>query len=121
LEPYVLMDDASALSRTIIEKLEEETQKCKFAIVLLTPDDIGYAKEEGQEAAKPRARQNVVLEMGMLMGKLGRKHVAILRKLDTERPSDIEGIIYIEFKDSVEDAKERLRQHIKSAGIKIKD
>ena len=35
-----------------------------FGIVLMTPDDKGYADRDGSQATQPRARQNVVLEMG---------------------------------------------------------
>ena len=45
--------------------------------------------------AQPRARQNVVLEMGMLIARLGRTNVAILKKGHVEVPSDAQGIVYL--------------------------
>ena len=76
---------------TIFEELEREIvqpqTRSAFAIILLTPDDVGYRKDNPDEA-QPRARQNVVLEMGMLLGGLTRKNVAILRKGHMEDPSD---------------------------------
>lgn len=50
-----------------------------------------------------RARQNVVLEMGMLLAKLGRENVVILLKKQEkmERPSDITGLIYVPFTENI--------------------
>jgi len=42
-----------------------------------------------------RARQNVILELGYFMGKLGRRRVAALYSPDVELPSDIHGLGYI--------------------------
>ncbi len=80
--------------RPIIEALEHRIGKngvAAFDIVLLTPDEVGSAKSEATTEAKPRARQNVILEMGMLLASLTRKRVAILQKGYVERPSDLEG------------------------------
>ena len=102
LEPLIL-DQLPSEGQTIIEKLESYTADVHFAVVLATPDDMGYRAEHEDEAAF-RARQNVVLELGMLLSKLGRKKVAILLKdqENMERPSDIQGLIYIPFKDNLE-------------------
>jgi len=102
LEPLIL-DQLPSEGQTIIEKLESFTTEVQFAVVLATPDDIGYRKEHSDESAL-RARQNVVLELGMLLSQLGRKKVAILLKdqENMERPSDIQGLIYIAFKDNLE-------------------
>ena len=92
LQPYVLQnDDGGGL--TIVESLEKMIGKnaaSSFGIVLLTPDDVGYAKKDGETEAKPRARQNVILEMGMLLSSLTRERVAILQKGFVEHPSDRE-------------------------------
>ena len=89
---------------TIIEKLEEYISQANFGIILATPDDIGYAKND-ESSKKFRVRQNVVLEMGMLLAILGRSKVAILLKNteEMERPSDIHGLIYIPFTSNVEE------------------
>ena len=94
LEPIILDQQASG-GQTIIEKLEEYSQEVGYAIVLATPDDEGKSKSE--DSYKSRVRQNVVLELGMFLAKLGREKVAILLKEDIEfeKPSDIHGLIYI--------------------------
>ena len=70
LDPFVLQNTGGS-GLTIIEALENEigprSGAARFGIVLLTPDDIGYAKAAGDKEAQPRARQNVLLEMGMLI------------------------------------------------------
>ena len=117
LEPIVLQNIAPA-GDTIIEKLEELTG-ADFACVLLTPDDLGSPRDS---AAKPRsrARQNVVLEMGMVLAKLGRHRVAILVKGDDlERPSDIDGLIYIPFSTHIDEAKMKLAANLQAAGFEI--
>ncbi|MBZ9755069.1 nucleotide-binding protein [Mesorhizobium sp. ESP6-5] len=121
LRPYVLQNtDGGGL--TIIEKLEQMIGKnaaSSFGIVLLTPDDVGYSKSDGDAQAKPRARQNVILEMGMLLASLTRERVAILQKGYMEHPSDVAGIIYIAFKDHVREAVPKLVGRLQAVGITL--
>src|SRR3990172_57933 len=102
LEPLIL-DQLPSEGQTVIEKLEKYTTEVQFAVVLATPDDEGHRANRPDEKTY-RARQNVVLELGMLLALLGRKRVAILLKQqeNMERPSDIQGLIYIPFKDSLQ-------------------
>lgn len=102
LEPLIL-DQLPSEGQTVIEKLEKYTKTVKFAVVLATPDDEGNRANHPDEMAF-RARQNVVLELGMMLSLLGRKNVAILLKQqeNMERPSDIQGLIYIPFKDNLQ-------------------
>ena len=102
LEPLIL-DQLPSEGQTVIEKLEKYTDRVKFAVVLATPDDEGHKANRPDEKAY-RARQNVVLELGMLLKQLGRKSVAILlrQQENMERPSDIQGLIYIPFKDDLQ-------------------
>jgi predicted nucleotide-binding protein len=102
LEPLIL-DQLPSEGQTIIEKLEKYTAEIRFAVVLATPDDEGHRAGRDDEKAY-RARQNVVLELGMLLSRLGRSRVAILLKqqANMERPSDIQGLIYIPFKDDLQ-------------------
>src|SRR5262249_35828257 len=75
-EPIILHEQADQ-GRTIIEKFEAHAGQVGSAVVLLTCDD------EGGEVGKPqqrRARQNVVLELGFFLAKLGRDRVVILRE-----------------------------------------
>lgn len=120
MEPLIL-DQLPSLGNTVIEKLEEYTKQVEFGIVLATPDDVGYAAESGSEKAKCRVRQNVVLELGMLLASIGRNKVAILLKTkdDFEKPSDIDGLIYIPFEKNVEEAKLSLAKEMEKHHYKL--
>lgn len=120
LDPLIL-DQLPSEGQTIIEKLEKYTGEARFGVVLATPDDEGYRRNHADEKAL-RARQNVVLELGMLLSKLGRPRVAILlqQQENMERPSDIQGLIYIPFKDNLEkDAGLLLAKEMTAAGYQI--
>ena len=119
LEPLIL-DQLISSGQTIIEKLEEYTQQANFGIVLATPDDIGYPKND-ETKKQYRVRQNVVLELGMLLSSIGREKVAILLSQAEimEKPSDIDGLIYIPFKDNVEETKLSLAKEMKNNGYSL--
>lgn len=120
LEPLIL-DQLPSEGQTIIEKLEKYTgDDVRFAVVLATPDDEGYARDKADER-KFRARQNVVFELGLLLAKLGRARVAILLKHQDqmERPSDVQGLIYLPFTDSVDETKVLLAKEMDKQGIHI--
>lgn len=119
LDPYVLANTGGH-GLTIIEALEAKIGKnssTAFGIVLMTPDDMGYALLKGQDALQPRARQNVVLEMGMLISSIGRRNMAILVKGHLEKPSDADGILYIAFNNHVKEAVPRLANRLKESGF----
>ncbi len=119
LEPLIL-DQLPSDGSTIMEKLEKYTNQADFGIVLATPDDIGYAKDS-EDRKKYRVRQNVVLELGMLLAAKGRSKVAILlsQAEDMESPSDISGLLYIPFKNNVEDAALSLAKEMNRNGYTI--
>ena len=118
LDPIILDQQASG-GQTIIEKLEEYGNDVGYAIVLATPDDEGKAKDEN--VYKSRVRQNVVLELGMFLAKLGREHVAILLKeaVDFEKPSDIQGLVYIPFQNKVDEVSISLIRELSKQGYMI--
>lgn len=118
LDPIILDQQASS-GQTIIEKLEEYGADVGYAIVLATPDDEGKAVNE--ESYKFRVRQNVVLELGMFLAKLGRNKVAILLKEDKnfEKPSDIQRLIYIPFQNKVDEVAINLIRELSRQGINI--
>jgi predicted nucleotide-binding protein len=88
----VILDEQASRGKTLIEKLEAHAGAAKYAVVLLTGDDVGAPKDE-QSKQHPRARQNVVFELGFFFGKLGREHVTVLFEADVEKPSDVEGLV----------------------------
>jgi predicted nucleotide-binding protein len=118
----VILSERPNKGYTIIEKLEEYSD-VDFAIILYTPDDVGYDKNT-PDNSMPRARQNVIFEHGYFMAKLGRENVVVLLKNDTEKAKlettgDNDGIVYIQF-DEHGGWKEQIRKSLRHAGYKIK-
>ena len=121
LTPFVLQVTGGG-GDTLIEALERmigKSAQSSFGIVLATPDDLGYLKTEKPEEAKPRTRQNVVMEMGMLLASLTRKRCAILTKGYVELPSNMGGVITIPFNEHVREAVPKLVQRLQEAGFDL--
>ena len=116
IEPIIL-DEQPDQGQTIIEKFEDHADETGFAIVLLTPDDVGASKEEANEL-EPRARQNVILELGYFLGKLGRARVCVLYKEEVQLPSDIHGILYVPM-DRSNGWQLKVAQEMKHAGLPV--
>ena len=113
--PVVLQDEPSR-SLTIIEKLERDAEKVGFAFIIYTPDDLGHLPHEPE---RPRARQNVVFEHGLLIGLMGRDRTcAIIKGKDLEIPSDIQGMIYEKIRDIKTEAL-TIAKVMKQAGYKV--
>lgn len=113
LEPVILHEQANQ-GRTIIEKVVAHSD-VGFAVVLLTPDDEGCAKGGKLE---PRARQNVLLELGYFIGRLGRDKVCALKRGTLEIPSDFAGVVW-EAMDSNGGWKQALARELEAAGHSI--
>lgn len=97
LRPIILDQQASS-SLTVIEKLERYGSEAAFAVAILTPDDEGRKKAPSgasEERVQPRARQNVIFELGWFFAKLGRDCVVGLLQESVEDPSDLQGVLFI--------------------------
>jgi predicted nucleotide-binding protein len=81
----------------------------------LTPDDVGG---KGPDDLAPRARQNVILELGYFIGRLGRDRVCALKSGELEVPSDFAGVVYQSL-DSGGGWKLPLARELKAAGYSI--
>ncbi|WP_096187290.1 TIR domain-containing protein [Evansella halocellulosilytica] len=120
LKPIVLNRMANS-GLTLIEKFEKYSE-VSYAIVLLTPDDIGALYENAPIESlnhKFRARQNVLFELGFFYGKLGRSKVCCILKSSVEKPTDIDGIAYIPYNQSVEEAEYALLKELKGANLEF--
>ena len=95
LEAIILHEQPNQ-GRTVIEKVVAHGD-VGFAVVLLTPDDEGCVKG-GTPAARPR--QNVLLELGYFIGRLGRDKICALKRGELEIPSDFAGVIWDQMDDS---------------------
>jgi predicted nucleotide-binding protein len=112
----VILHEQPDKGRTVIEKLIDHSA-VMYAVVLLTADDIGGLMSE-QHTLSPRARQNVIFEMGFFIGKLGRNRVCALHK-GVELPSDLHGLLYISMDDPMGQWQLSLARELREAGFAI--
>lgn len=114
LEPVILHEKPNA-GRTIIEEFIDYSD-ASFAVILLTGDDVGRLASDPGDREKPRARQNVIMELGFFLGKLGRKNVCALYEPGVGIPSDYQGVLFVEL-DEHNGWKPLLARELKAAGI----
>lgn len=93
--PVTILHEQPNMGRTIIEKFEDYSD-VGFAVVLLTGDDKGGLVTDAAKSYRPRARQNVILELGFFLAKLGRERVCTLYESGVEVPSDFSGVVFVE-------------------------
>ena len=117
LVPVILHEQPNK-GRTIIEKFEEECRDVGFAVVLLTPDDKGGLATGSPEAFRLRARQNVLLELGFFLARLGRKRVCALYKKGVELPSDYDGVLFLPADDR-DGWHLELAKELREAGMRV--
>jgi len=104
--------------RTVIEKFEDVAADIGFAIVLLTGDDRGGLADADPSSYSPRARQNVILELGFFLGRLRRSHVCALYEHGVEIPSDYSGVLFVPIDESG-GWRLLLAREMKAAGLPI--
>ncbi len=113
----VILHEQPDQGRTIIEKFEDYATQADHAIVLMTGDDVGGLRNDaGEPELQPRARQNVILELGFFAGHLGRAKVTVLHEQGVEMPSDYIGVVYIPL-DGGGAWKYKLLNELKAAGL----
>jgi predicted nucleotide-binding protein len=118
LDPIILHEQPNR-GRTIIEKFTDYSN-VGFAVILLSPDDLGYENNKMPIIPRPRARQNVILEMGFFLGKLGRERVFVLypENIGLELPSDYSGVLYTKY-DVAGRWQLELVQELKAVGYDV--
>jgi predicted nucleotide-binding protein len=92
----IVLHEQPNMGRHLLTKFIQEADLVTFAVVLMTDDDVGSVR--GGKAA-PRARQNVILELGYFLAHLGQARVCALITPGLETPSDFDGIVYIRMDD----------------------
>ncbi|MQW87784.1 TIR domain-containing protein [Sinorhizobium saheli] len=114
LEEVILNEHANK-GRTVISKLSELAEGVEFAVVLLTPDDVGGVKG-GEQSYRPR--QNVVFELGYFLAKLGPSRVAVVKSGELETPSDFGGVLTVDY-DAAGSWKIGLAKEFSAAGLRF--
>lgn len=139
VEEYLTTMDVSAVvlskmdnkHKSLFQKFLAWGGETRFAIVLITADDIGAgrfqydAPDVGTNSLQFRTRQNVILELGFFYGYLGWENVFVLYKKpdkifpNFERPSDLDGVLFEEVDDTGK-WKLYLRERLEEAGFQLK-
>ena len=113
LNPIILHEQATE-ARTVVEKLEKYAN-VGYAIVILSGDEV-----IDPTTRVGRAGQHVIFEFGYFLGLLGRERLLCLFQEGVELPSDLQGIVFIPFKKSVNEVKDKIIKELKEAGYEIK-
>lgn len=111
----IVLHEQPSMGRHLLTKFIQEADLVTFAVVLMTDDDLGSLK--GQEL-QPRARQNVILELGYFLAHLGQTRVCALITPGLETPSDFDGIVYIRM-DKAGAWKQELKRELTAAGMPV--
>lgn len=111
----VVLAEAVDQGRTQIQKLEQDTEECAFAIILLTSDDE-------QKSGSPRSREKILHEIGFCQGTFGRENVLVLKQDGVEEFVDLAGVVYVSFAgNDIKSAFSRLQTEIEAAIDRFED
>lgn len=125
-----ILSRVGGAAQSLLQKFLESAADAKFAIVILSADDLGASRiqydAEGvaDRALQFRARQNVILELGFFYGLLGWENVFVLYRPpdkvypNFERPSDIDGVVF-DLMDSTGTWRDSLAQKLSKAGFDL--
>lgn len=124
-DPFVTViwtDGVFKVANYALQSLEDEIDRSDFAIAIAHADDL----TESRGKPWPAPRDNVIFELGLFMGRLGRQRAILMepREGDVKLPSDLAGIVTIPYKfEPGQDAAalmgpacNTLREHIRKLG-----
>lgn len=116
--PVTILNERPVDRRMLVEHPEERTADSRYAVILLTADDVaGPRLDSGREPhLSLRARQGVVFEMGVLVAALTPRCLCVLYEDGVERPCDIDGVTYV-LLDLAGTWRSKLLLHLRGAGL----
>ena len=96
-EVTVWKDGVFGLGKGTLESLVLALDEFDFAILVLSPDDMMVSRDETFQSP----RDNILLELGMFIGRLGRERTFIVfnRDKDLKLPSDLAGVTMADYGD----------------------
>lgn len=90
-------------SRPPLDSLVEQLSRSDFGVFVFSPDDVLIMREQQKEAV----RDNVLFELGLLVGRLGRRRgfIVVPKSVSTEfhLPSDLIGMTPVTYDDRRQD------------------
>lgn len=121
----VWTDGVFKVANYTLQSLEDEIDNSDFAVAIAHPDD----KVQSRKEEWPQPRDNVIFELGLFMGRLGRKRAILMEPRDekVKLPSDMAGITTIPYRYDPDGDTEallapactRLRKHIHELGLAV--
>lgn len=114
LNPIPLHDQEP---QTVVERFEDYASN-SYAVVLLTPDDLGRIGTKGDAQLKPRPGQNVVFKLGYFIGKFGRRYVTALSDQSMDLPEAFSEVLCMPM-DEIGIWKFALMRDLVSAGYAV--
>lgn len=98
----VWTDDVFEPTHSTLQDLIPMVQKADFGVALMFPDDV--TRSRGKQEESPR--DNVVLELGMILAVLGTDRCIFVRPMNAKMkaPSDLLGLKPVEFKDGEDES-----------------
>lgn len=109
----IVLKEEVSRSETVIQKFEKFAKQCCYGFAIMTPDD----EVKKQDAEYRQARPNVIFETGWFFGRFGAKRLCILKRVGTEIPSDLGGVVTLEFSKDVGERFLEIQEELQAAGI----
>jgi predicted nucleotide-binding protein len=107
-----MLDEMSNAGLTIIEKFERVAREVAYAIAIMTVDDSEVPKDQ------ELSRQNLIFELGYLIGRLGRDKVCLLYKGNISIPTELHDVLLIPI-DGAADWHSQLARAMRAAKLNI--
>lgn len=124
-EVVIWSDGVFKVTNYTLQSLEDQIDKSDFAIAIAHPDD----KVESRNAQWPQPRDNVIFELGLFMGRLGRARAILMEPRDekVKLPSDMAGVTTVPYRfdphgdtdAAIAPACNKLRKHILELGLAV--
>lgn len=113
-----ILNERPAERRALVEHFEDHTAGSRYAVVLLTADDVGAPRVDSDREPyfSPRARQGVVFELGVLVAVLSPRCICVLYEDGVELPCDLDGVTYVHL-DPAGTWRSKLLLQLRAAGF----
>jgi predicted nucleotide-binding protein len=113
-----ILNDRPDERRALVASSEEAVAHARYAVVLLTADDVASPRvqSEREPYVAPRARQAVVFELGVLVAVLSPQCICVLYEEGVELPCDLDGMNYVHL-DAAGTWRSKLLMQMRSAGF----
>jgi len=110
IKPVILSDEPDK-GKMVMEKFEYYAGYSGFTFVIMTKDDLVTVMKD--EKTYKQGRPNVFFELGWFCGRYGRRdRIRILKEKGAKIPSDLSGILTLNFCESLKDASGKISEEV---------